>query len=96
MFETIDEITMSWEEDGVEKVKELDKRILTRGGWTTILFKYQEWSNKKEEYGPIKFSIRRYRKRNDQFREQSRFNISNAEQAKKIIAALQSWIDESG
>ena len=92
MAETIDEITINYEEEGKLTTKELDKAILTRGAWTTIIFKYQDWDRKKEEYGPIKFSIRRYRKLNQEFRQQSKFNISNAQQAEKIIETLSSWL----
>lgn len=93
MFSTIDDITITWEDDnGLETTKELDKEVLTRGGWTTILFKYQDWDRRKEEYGPVKFTIRRFQKRNDVFREQSKFNISNVDQAQKIIETLQNWI----
>ena len=40
MAETIDEITIDYEDGDILTTKELDKVILTRGAWTTILFKY--------------------------------------------------------
>lgn len=91
---TIDELTMNYTEDGLLKVKELDKEILSKGAWSTIMFKYQDWDAKKDAYGPVKYSIRRYQKRNDEFFQKSKFNISSNDQAKKIIAALEKWIDE--
>ena len=39
--------------------------------------------------------IRRYRKVSGEYKVQSKFVISNKEQAKKIIAALQEWLDDS-
>ncbi len=92
MSASIDDITVSYTEEGVETVKELDKRILTRGAWTTILFKYQDWNRAKEIYNPIKYTIRRYQKRNDSFWQKSKFNISSVDQAEQIIAALQDWL----
>jgi hypothetical protein len=92
MAETIDEITLNYEEDGQLLVKELDKEILTRGAWTTIVFHYQQWDKKNEEFGKDLFTIRRYRKVNGKYMPQSKFNISNKDQAGKIIAALQQWI----
>lgn len=92
MAETIDELTIEYVEDGVTTTKELDKVVLTRGAWSTILFRYQDWDRSKEEYGPDKYSIRRYQKRNGEFRQKSKFNISNKEQAQKIIDALETWI----
>lgn len=92
MAETIDELTIEYVEDGITTTKELDKVVLTRGAWSTILYRYQDWDRRKEEYGPEKYSIRRYQKRNGEFRQQSKFNISNKEQAQQIIEALQNWI----
>jgi hypothetical protein len=51
MAETIDELTIDWEEDGVLTCKEIDKVVLSKGAWTTILFRYQQWDKKKEAYG---------------------------------------------
>ena len=39
MSETIDDITIAFEEDGIEKVRELGKQVLSKGAWTTILFR---------------------------------------------------------
>jgi hypothetical protein len=94
MASTPDEITISYSEGGQELVKELDKQILTKGAWTTIIFRYQDWNNAKQEYGPDKFTIRRYQKRNGEYMAKSKFNISSKDQAKKIIDALNNWIDD--
>jgi len=91
MAETIDEITINYEEDGVLIVKELDKEILSRGGWTTIIFKYQQWEKGKNEYSAERYTIRRYRKLKGAFSQQSKFNISGAEQAAKIAQVLKKW-----
>jgi hypothetical protein len=90
----IDDITVEYVEDGVVTLKELDKVILTRGAWTTILFKVQSWSRTKESYDPMSYTIRRYQKRGGEFKQRSKFNISNKEQAEKIIAALSKWMQE--
>lgn len=91
MSTTIDDITIAFTEDGVEKTRELGKEILSKGAWTTILFKYQDWDNTKQDFGPVKYSIRRYQKRNDQYWQKSKFNISSDEQAQKIIETLSKW-----
>jgi hypothetical protein len=92
MASDVDELSVNYEEDGQLVVKELDKQILTKGAWSTIIFRYQDWNRSKEEYGPDKYSIRRYQKRNGQYQPKSKFNISSADQARKIIAALESWL----
>ena len=95
MAETIDEISINYEEDGVLIVKEIDKEILSRGGWTTIVFKYQQWEKAKNQYSADKYTIRRYRKLKGAYSQQSKFNISGAEQAGKIASILKKWSDEN-
>ena len=91
MAETPDELTVNWSEDGIDVVKELDKRILSKGAWTTILYRYQEWNRGKQEYSGDKYTIRRYQKRNGQYQQKSKFNISSQDQAQQIIDALSEW-----
>jgi hypothetical protein len=93
MASDVSEITIKYEEDGILVVKELDKEILSKGAWATLIFKYQDWNRTKSEYGPPRFTIRRYRKMNGEYRQQSKFNISSMDQALKIINALQKWVD---
>ncbi len=95
MAEVIDDVSITYEEDGTEIVKELDKEILTRGAWATVVFKYQEWDRRREEYSDVRFSIRRYRKVNGEYRQQSKFNISSAKQAKQLIEILNRWAGET-
>ncbi len=94
MSETIDELTVNFEEEGVLKVKELDKVILTKGAWSTIMFQFQNWNAAKNEYSPPAYAIRRYQKRNGAYVLKSKFNISSNDQAQKIIEGLSRWIGE--
>jgi len=92
MAEKVDDITINYEEDGIKKVEELKKEILTRRGvWTTIVFLYREFDKKKDDYGPPKASIRRYKKMGDTYRQQSKFNITNAKQAMQVSSILNEW-----
>ncbi len=94
MAETVDELTIDYTEDGIKVVKELDKEILSRGAWATVIYRYQEWDRRKQEYGPDRYTIRRYQKRNGEYQQRSKFNISSRDQATNIIAALQRWVDD--
>lgn len=94
MSEKIEDLTIAYTEDGIETTKELDKAILSKGSWTTIIFRYQDLDRAKETYGPDKFTIRRYQKRNGEYRQQSKFNISSRAQAQSLIDALQKWLLE--
>ena len=94
MATDVEDLSVDYTEDGMLVSKQLDKVILTKGAWSTIIFRYQDWDRKKEEYGPDKFSIRRYQKRNGEYQQKSKFNISSRDQATKIINALQGWLGE--
>ena len=91
MSSTIDDLTIDYTEEGMQVVKELDKAVLTRGAWTTIIYRYQDLDKRSGEYGVDKYSIRRYQKTNGEYKLKSKFTISNKEQAKKVIDILQSW-----
>ena len=92
MASNAEDLTVNYEEDGVLVVKELDKAMLSKGAWVTIVYRYQQWERNKNDYGPDRFSIRRYRKMNDEYRQQAKFNISSKDQAEKLIGVLQKWI----
>ncbi|ACS78347.1 MULTISPECIES: hypothetical protein [Maridesulfovibrio] len=94
MSETIEDLTIHYEEDGQVIVKELDKEVLTKGAWTTIMFRYKQLDRKSGEYGKDMYTIRRFRKMKGEYRPQSKFNISSPDQARKIIDALEGWIKD--
>lgn len=96
MSSTIEELGISYEEEGIEVIKELDKAVLTKGTWATLVFRYQQWEPAKEAYSEDKYTIRRYRKMKGEYRAQSKFNISGAEQARKLIEILREWIGDEG
>jgi hypothetical protein len=94
---TVEEITIAYEEEGVLLVKELDKEVLTKGSWTTIMFKYQDLDKATNSFKATKISIRRYQKQNGEYKQKSKFNISSVAQAKKVLEVLNKWTaDASG
>jgi hypothetical protein len=95
MAETVDDLTIEYIEDGITTVKQLDKEVLTKGAWATLLYRYQDWNRTKQEYSPDKYGIRRYQKRNGAYQQKSKFNISSKDQAGKIITILQKWTAET-
>jgi hypothetical protein len=92
MAETVEELTINYEEEGILLCKELDKQVLTKGAWATVMFLYQDYNRKDEDYGPPKVSIRRYQKKEGNYVSRSKFNISSLGQAEKIVETLQEWI----
>jgi hypothetical protein len=94
MSSTIEELTINYEEEGVEVVRELEKEVLTKGTWATVVFRYQQWEPAKNAYSEDKYTIRRYRKMKGEYRAQSKFNISGKEQARKLVDILEQWMRE--
>ena len=92
----VDDLTVAYEEDGAEIVQELGKAILTKGAWSTIVYLYREWDGAKEDYGKHKITIRRYQKRQGEYQQKSKFNLSSIDQAKKLNEILAVWIEEHG
>ena len=88
------DLTINYDEDGTLLVKELDKEILSKGAWTTIIFRYQDLNRSTREFGPDKYTIRRYQKLKGQYLPKSKFNISSKAQAQKIVEALNRWVSE--
>lgn len=95
MASTVEDLSIEYEEDGQVLVKQLDKKVLTKGAWSTVIYRYQDWDKRKEEYSPDRYTIRRYQKRNGEYFQKSKFNISSKDQATQLIAALQEWIDDN-
>lgn len=94
MAENIDDLSISFYQDDRNVLKELEKIVLTRGNWTTIMYLFQELNKKTNEYEAPKVSIRRYQKRGGIYKQQSKFNISSAKQGREISAILLNWFPE--
>ncbi|ADK84233.1 conserved hypothetical protein [Desulfarculus baarsii DSM 2075] len=92
MAETIDEITIAYEEDGEVLIEELEKIVLSRGAWTTILFRFREKDRKTGQFGPPKAGLRRYQKYNGAFRKKDAINISD-KMAPALVEQLRAWFE---
>lgn len=95
MNETVNDLTVEYEENGVTVIKEIDKAILSKGAWATVLFRYQQWQPETADYSTDKYVIQRYKKSGGEYRRQSKFNISSQEQARKIVETLSSWLPQA-
>ena len=94
MAETIEELTIHYEEDGQVLRRQLDKEVLSKGSWTTIMFLYQDLDRKTGEYGHHKVSIRRYQKREGTYLQRSKFEISSPAQARAIRDRIDRWFGD--
>lgn len=91
MAETLDELTYDYEDEGVLVRKQLDKVVLTKGSWATLMFLYQELDRTSGKFRAPKIAIVRFKKFKGAYRKQSSFNVSSEKQARQITAVFEGW-----
>ena len=96
MAETIDEITYDYEDEGVLVRKQLDKVVLTKGSWSTLMFLYQELDKATGGFRAPKIAIVRFKKFKGSYRKQSSFNVSSEKQARQITEVFEGWYAKMG
>lgn len=95
MASDVNELTVDFEEEGRLLCKQLDKRVLSKGAWATVVFRYCDLNRQTGEYGEPKVVINRYQKVNGEYKRRSKFNISSEAQARQVIEILQEWYPRS-
>jgi hypothetical protein len=91
MVESLEDLSYDYEEDGVLVRRQLERVILTRGAWATLLFLYQELDRAAGAFRPPKMAVVRFRKIRGLYRKQSSFNISSEPQARQLAEVLERW-----
>ena len=89
--ETLDEVSYNYEDEGKLVRKEVDRAVLSKGAWATLMFLYQELDRKTEVWREPKIAIVRFKKSGGSYRKQSSFNISSEKQARQIVANIEKW-----
>src|SRR5262252_8934118 len=96
MAETLEELTYDYEDEGVLVRKEIDRAVLTKGSWATVMFLYQELDRAKGTFRPPKMAIVRFKKSKGSYRKQYSFNISNEKQARQITEVFERCYPKNG
>ena len=52
MAETLEDLTYDYEDEGVLVRKQIDRAILTKGSWATVMFLFQELDREKGKFRP--------------------------------------------
>jgi hypothetical protein len=91
MAETLDELTYDYEDEGTLVRKQLDKVVLTKGSWATLMFLYQELDKTAGTFRAPKIAIVRFKKFKGAYRKQSSFNVSSEKQARQITEVFERW-----
>ena len=91
MAETLEDLTYDYEDEGVLVRKQIDRAILSKGSWATVMFLFQELDRAKGKFRSPKMAIVRFKKAKGSYRKQSSFNISNEKQARQITEVFEGW-----
>jgi hypothetical protein len=91
MAETLEELSYNYEDEGKLVRKEVNRAVLSKGAWATVMFLYQELDRQKEAWRDPKIAIVRFKKSGGQYRKQSSFNISSERQARQIVDIIEQW-----
>jgi hypothetical protein len=91
MAETLEELTYDYEEEGTLVRKEIGRAVLTKGGWATLMFLFQELDRASGKFRAPKMAIVRFKKSKGVYRKQSSFNISSEKQARQIAEVFETW-----
>jgi hypothetical protein len=76
--------------------KQLDKVVLTKGSWSTLMFLYQELDKASGAFRAPKIAIVRFKKFKGSYRKQSSFNVSSEKQARQITEVFEGWYAKMG
>lgn len=96
MTEILDELTYDYEEEGTLVRKQLDKVVLAKGAWATVMFLFQELDKASGRYRAPKMAIVRFKKWKGSYRKQSSFNVSGEAQARQITDVFERWYPKLG
>ena len=92
MPESLDELTYDYEDEGVLVRKQIDRAVLTKGSWATVMFLFQELDRAKGKFRRARrWRSSASRSAKGSYRKQSSFNISNEKQARQITEVLEGW-----
>src|SRR5689334_5672366 len=91
MTEMLEDLSYDQEEDGVLVRKQLDRAVLTRGGWATVMFLYQELDRASGAFDAPRMAVVRFRKARGAYRKQSAFTVASQEQAQQLADVLARW-----
>jgi hypothetical protein len=89
--EALDDLTFDQEDDGVLVRKQLDRVVLAKGAWATVMFLYQELDRASGTFRAPKMAIVRFKKWNGVYRKQSAFNLSGEAQARELTQVFERW-----
>jgi hypothetical protein len=68
------------EDDGREVRRELDRRVIVKGGWATGLYLYTDRDPQGDAWRPPKIALVRWKRHGDGWQRHSHFNLTDVDQ----------------
>ena len=94
--DALDELTYDQEDDGVLVRKQLDRVVLARGAWATVMFLFAELDRATGAWRAPKIAVVRLQKWRGGYRKHAAFNVAGEAQARELTAAFERWIPRLG
>jgi hypothetical protein len=92
-LETVNDITIAFEEDGETVIEQLDKVVIQKGVWAVVLFRYQEKDRKTGAFQAPKACLRRYQKFKGEYRKRDSMNLSKSS-AQLLVETVGGWLEQ--
>jgi hypothetical protein len=89
--DALDELRYDQEDDGVLVREQLDRVVLARGSWATVMFLFRELDRASGVWRAPKMAIVRFQKWRGGYRKHAAFNVASAEQARELAEVLGRW-----
>jgi hypothetical protein len=87
----LDDLTYDQEVDGVLARKQLDRVVLTRGAWATVLFLYVQLDRATGDHGAPKVAVVRFQRSRGGWRKHAAFTLATADDARALADVLARW-----
>ena len=89
--DALDDLSYDQEDDGVLVREQLDRVVLARGPWATVMFLFRELDREANTWRAPRMAIVRFQKWKGGYRKHSAFNIANAAQARELSDVFARW-----
>ena len=97
MSQQVDDLTVRWQDNGVDTVLELAKVVLAASpSWATLAFLARERDPNTGDWRAPRVQLRRYKRRGGKWIVDKHFALTTSAQAMNLIDALSGWFAEGG
>ena len=94
--ESLDELSYDLEQEGVLVRRQIDRVVVSRGAWATVMFLYEELdpTSKTGTFRAAKIAVVRFRKLRGAYRRHSAFSLASVTEARELTAVFERWFEK--